>query len=221
MLDPHTRVDGQLYQSLIDIGFRRSGEYLYKPTCSRCSACVSVRVPVQQFRPNRSQRRCLKRNSGIELRIRSSEALAEHHALYCRYLKTRHPKEGEGEAGTSLAEYLQFLNAPWSNTLCYEFHHQGHVVAVAVTDQLPHGLSAVYTFFEPGMRSAGLGNYAVLRQIEQARRQGLQWVYLGFWIADCNKMNYKEHFRPLQAWSGHDWVTFDKGSPIEFESANG
>ncbi len=209
-------MDAALYQSLIDSGFRRSGGYLYRPNCPHCNACVSVRVPVDAFRPNRSQRRCLRSNGDIELRIRSSEALVEHHDLYVRYLQTRHPGAGMSESASSLDDYLEFLDSPWSTTLCYEFHRDGRVIAVAVTDQLPQGLSAVYTFFEPSMPTAGLGTYAILRQIDQARHEGRPWLYLGYWIAGSQKMNYKERFRPIQGWSGTEWATFGKGEAIEF-----
>jgi arginine-tRNA-protein transferase len=215
-LDPLAPLNGPWYQRLLDQGFRRSGGHVYRPSCPACSACVSVRIPVKAFRPNRSQRRNLGKNRGrIRLVERPARFDPTHYELYEHYVQTRHP---EGSmAQTSPEEYHQFLLRPWGGeTRLFEFRLEHQLIAVAVTDVLPHGLSAVYTFFEPAHSALGPGMYAILWQIAKARETGLPYLYLGYWINDCPKMNYKERYRPIEAWSGREWLRFHRGEPIAF-----
>jgi len=212
-VDLDLQVDGQMSQQLANRGFRRSGRLLYRPQCGECRSCIPVRLPVPDFRPNRSQRRCWRRNSQeIATRVLSAGFSQEHFALYLRYTVLRHPGGGMADAGP--ADYLEFLLSPWAETVFVEFRLGGRLVAVAVTDRLPQGLSAVYTFFDPALQHRGLGMFAILWQIEQTRALGLSWLYLGYWIAGCRKMAYKDLFRPLEAWTGRGWKRFDPGQPI-------
>ena len=125
---------------------------------------------------------------------------------YLRYLARRHP-DGSMADDTSLESYRRFLVDPWGGeTRFLELRLADRVVGVAVTDTLPHGLSAVYTFFEPDQAERGLGTFAVLAQIETARRLGLPYVYLGYWIEESRKMAYKAHFQPI---GGMGWASLD------------
>ncbi|MET0026171.1 MAG: arginyltransferase [Candidatus Thiodiazotropha sp.] len=206
-LDPMAKVTPQLYQQLIDQGFRRSGCYLYQPACPNCNSCVSLRIPVDDYKPSRSQRRNWKQNSdSIQVIPTSGHYREEHFQLYKRYLGNRHPDGAM--VCNSPGQYSQFLTCDWAETRFIEFRKSGRLVAVAVSDLLPHGTSSVYTFFDPEMRQEGLGVFALMWQIEYTRDLGLRWVYPGFWIESCQKMNYKSRFRPFQAWSGQQWVEF-------------
>ena len=80
-------------------------------------------------------------------------------------------------------------------------------LGVAVTDVLPNGLSAVYTFYDPEEERRSLGRYAILWQIGEAARLGLKAVYLGYWIKNCRKMNYKTEYRPIELLVNQRWVT--------------
>ena len=111
-------------------------------------------------------------------------------------------------------DLLRFLTSPWSNTHFTEFRIQGRLAAVTVSDRLERGLSAVYTFFDPDLGRQSLGTFAILWQIDQAKNLGLPSVYLGYWIAECRKMNYKDRFRPIEAWPGKQWKRFSAGEPI-------
>jgi leucyl-tRNA---protein transferase len=213
-VDPLARIDPPSYQALIDQGFRRSGAHVYRPACRTCSRCVPVRVPVAAFQPNRSQRR----NWAVNARdIRSVDTKAvfdpDHYALYARYLAARHP-EGALADDASIESYHRFLVDPWGGeTRFLELRQADRLVGVAVTDLLPRGLSAVYTFFDPDLSQRGPGTYAVLTQIATARRLGLPYVYLGYWISESRKMAYKAGFRPLEAWDGRHWVALESGLP--------
>lgn len=221
-VDPLTRIDSGSYQALIDQGFRRSGAHVYRPACRGCSRCVPVRVPVATFRPNRSQRRNWAANVQ-EIRTLETRAVfnPEHYALYQRYLAARHP-EGSLADDSSVESYRRFLVDPWGGeTRFLELRRGERLVGVAVTDLLPHGLSAVYTFFDPDLSRRGLGTFAVLAQIAAARRLALPYLYLGYWIAESRKMAYKANFSPLEAWEGRHWVAPETSTQARPDSRTG
>lgn len=201
--DPYAPMDPEGYDKLLAYGFRRSGKYIYRPRCPDCRACISVRVPVAEFRPDRSQRRTWRANQDLEVIVRDDAYREEHFALYRRYMRHRHP--GGGMDVTDPAAYSDFLSCPWGDTRFVEFREEERLLAVAVIDQVPHALSAVYTFFEPETAHRGLGTHAILWQIETARRQGRPWVYLGYWLEESPKMAYKDRFRPLEALQHGVW----------------
>lgn len=200
---PHTQLDGELYGTLIANGFRRSGDYAYRPACPQCSACVPVRLPAAAFRPNRSQRRCAKRNADL-LVGRLSRLGDEHFDLYRRYLLARHPFGGM-DAYDAKA-FHEFLGSRWGVTEFWEFRDPtGRLLMVAVVDRLQQGLSAVYTFFDPAENQRSLGTYAVLAQVDVARAEGLPHVYLGYWVEHSETMDYKRQFQPLEQFDGLAW----------------
>ena len=156
---------------------------------------------------------CAARNTDVQVRIVKAHRSAEHFALYRRYLQARHRDGGMDDHGP--AEFDQFLVGSWSDTRFMEMRTTaadgapGALLGVAVTDRVPHGLSAVYTFFDPDQAARGLGTLGILQQIEWARREGLPHLYLGYWIDGHGKMDYKRRFHPLEAFNGRHWRRFD------------
>ena len=203
IVDPGYPITNRVYSDLIRRGMRRSGPHIYAPACPACKACQSLRVPVADFRPRRRQRRCWQHNDDLTATMVSAEFSMEHFALYQRYLQARHSGEGMDEHGPD--DYLEFLVAPWSDTRFVEFRLNGMLLAVAVIDLVEDGISAVYTFFDPEFHRRGLGTYAVLWQIDAARRYGLDYVYLGYWIAESEKMRYKADFSPCEVYRERRW----------------
>jgi len=204
-LDPQESPGKGVYDSLALLGFRRSGQHLYRPHCEGCSACISVRLPVGEFAPNRSQRRLTRRNTDLSLHLRPAIFDPEHYALYAHYIRTRH---ADGDMyPPSHEQYRTFLTLDQEYARLLEFRLEGRLVAVAAFDQLEHGLSAIYTFFDPDpeLERRSLGTFAVLTLVEQARHQGLPHVYLGYWIRECRKMAYKQAFQPLEMLDGRHW----------------
>jgi arginine-tRNA-protein transferase len=202
-VNPSFELNTETYSLLIANGFRRSGDDVYRPQCARCTQCVPVRLPVAQFKPNRHQKRCLQKNLHTKAVIKPAVFEQAHYDLYLRYQNQRH---AEGNmANTSPDEYLKFLGSSWCDTRFVEFHCADELAAVAVVDRLDNALSAVYTFFDPKFSGYSPGVYAVLWQIQYAQEQGLDWLYLGFWIADCRKMNYKNQYQPLQGFIDRRW----------------
>jgi arginine-tRNA-protein transferase len=206
VVDPALPVGAPLYDRLAALGFRRSGSRIYRPACPACTACVPLRVPADVFRLSRTQRRIWMRNGDLVVRERPPGFDAEHYALYCRYIAGRHPRGGMDE--TTPEAYLGFISAQGIETRLVEFLAAGCCVAVAVMDVMSDGLSAVYTFFDPALSRRSLGMYAVLWQIEAARKQGKKWLYLGYWIEDCRKMSYKVAFRPYELLLAGRWQRF-------------
>ena len=202
--DPRETVTPPLYQSLTDQGFRRSGSHLYRPHCGSCQACVPTRLPVQEFKLTRSQRRTLKRNSDLTVRVEEATFTKRHYHLYERYISLRH---ADGDMyPASEDQYRSFLLSPWSNSLFVSLYKEEQLLSVAVTDQQQHGLSAIYTFFEPTETKRSLGTLSILQQISLCQELELPYLYLGYWIRDCDKMAYKINYRPTELFVNNAWV---------------
>lgn len=203
-VDPAADIDSSLYTQLSQLGFRRSGAHLYRPQCLRCQACLSCRIPVKLFKPNRSQRRCLQQNSDISLNITDNINTEEHYNLYARYIENRH--QNGDMYPPSEEQYKAFLSSEWGITQFIELRLGEKLIGVCVCDQLGDGLSAVYTFYEAGLDQRSLGKFAILAQIEKARSMNLEYVYLGYWIKECDKMKYKIQYRPLELLVNRRWM---------------
>jgi len=203
VIDPSAPQLPQLYDLAVSRGYRRAGGHVYYPHCINCTACVACRVPAARFRPSRSQRRCLARNQDIDVRVATATYSDEHFLLYRRYLKARHPAGGMDDARPE--DFARFLYTSWSPTRFIEFRKDHRLVAVAVTDFCAGGLSAVYTYFDTAQSERALGTFAILTQIRFALERRLDYVYLGFWIRNHPKMDYKSRFRPLEVLHGGSW----------------
>jgi arginine-tRNA-protein transferase len=203
-VDPAAEIDNGLYSSLSALGFRRSGRHVYRPHCEGCNACIPVRIPAAEFAPRRVQKRVRRRNSDLEVRITEPRLTEENYALYARYIGARH---ADGDMyPPSPDQFRSFLLCEWSDTLFAEFRADGELIAVAVTDQVSDGLSAIYTFYDPDQGHRSPGVLALLWQIEYARTLGHPHVYLGYWIRQCQKMSYKTDYRPLEMYVGERWI---------------
>lgn len=208
VIDPDDPRLARLYAHGLSWGFRRSGDLLYRPHCPQCQACVPVRIDCAAFAPNRSQRRCLRRNADLRCVAVPAGRSDEQLALYQRYLAARHAGGGMDDHGAQ--EYDRFLLGAWSQTQFLEIRGPAAdgrdcLLAVAVTDVASNGLSAVYTYFDPAATQRSLGTFAILQQVQWARRLALPHLYLGYWIAGHTKMAYKRGFSAVQAYDGQHW----------------
>ena len=202
-VDPSAELNGIIYSQLALIGFRRSGRYLYRPRCKTCNACIPIRISTNDFKPNRSQRRVLSNNQDLTVTLCDKEFQDEHFELYTRYLRSRHPGGGMDE--TTPEKYKGFLTCEWLDTRFIEFRLQGKLICVAATDFMHDGISALYTFYDPEMDKRSLGTFAILWQIDAAKRFNKSWLYLGYWIEESTKMSYKTRFKPYELFINGQW----------------
>lgn len=203
-VDPRAPMSKQTYSMLVTLGFRRSGPHIYRPHCPSCRECVPVRIAVNDFKPNRSQRRIAKQNADLVARWQPAEFSAEHFVLYKQYLAARHP--GSSMITDDPEQYQRMLLTDWGNAQLLELRDQHRLYAVAMTDWLTDGLSAVYTFYTPELPQRSLGIYAILQQIAATQAQQLPYLYLGYWIEPCANMSYKKNFSALEVFDGQRWL---------------
>ena len=192
-----------LHDRLSRAGFRRSHNIAYAPVCPSCQACVPIRIPVANFQADRGLRRVSRANTGVEGHDAPARATPEQYQLFQRYQQMRH---GDGDMATmSFYDFRAMVEDTPIETFITEFRVEGRLVGGCLTDRLGDGLSAVYSFFAPELERQSLGTYAILWMIEQARRGGLPYVYLGYWVPESRKMAYKARFRPCEILVGGTW----------------
>lgn len=195
------------YSILMMEGFRRSGEQSYRPHCPHCNACQSVRVIVDDFTPSKSQKRSLKRNAHFI--VTTSEQLKDdYYPLYENYINSFHQDGSMFPA--NYQQFKSFLSSQLTKQLFIETwletDDEKKLVCVAVTDVLINGLSAVYTFYHPEFKSHGLGVFSILTQINFCQQYQLPYLYLGYQIDDCKKMNYKNRYFPFERFVEQQWL---------------
>jgi len=204
-VDPKVNIDVGLYNDLTDLGFRRSGRYIYTPRCGSCKACIPIRIDCINFQANRQQRKCVNRNADIDVQIVAKIDADEHYPLYESYINARH-QDGDMYPPTQ-TQYQDFIGRPWNSSSAFmEFRKNGVLIGCAVIDWLRLGLSAIYTYFDPTESPRSLGTFAILKQIETALAEGRDYVYLGFWIRDSEKMSYKIKFKPAELFINDQWM---------------
>lgn len=204
-IDPDAQIPLHTYSQLSELGFRRSGHHYYRPHCRLCSACIPVRVAVADFEPNRTQKRIWQKGSAITAAIQSPDFHEDQYLLYEKYISQRH---ANGDMyPPSREQYRSFLIQGVSTTRFVELSIGENLLAIAVTDELEDGLSAIYTFYDPEQAEFSPGTYAILWQIEEARRRNLKYLYLGYFIRDCRKMRYKTQFQPYEARINERWMS--------------
>jgi len=205
-LDPRDIITSTTYGALTQAGFRRSGGHLYRPYCDGCSACVPTRVPIANFHWSRRFRRIQRANADVTVSLREAVFLDRYYDLYATYIDARH---SDGDMyPPNVDQFRSFLLSSWSSSAFLVLEERGRLIGVAVTDRVPDGLSAIYTFFDPTLAKRSLGVFAVLSQIEQCRRNGLPYLYLGYWVRDSAKMRYKIDYRPIELLVRNRWVEF-------------
>ncbi len=207
-LSGHNAVE--LNDALSRIGFRRSQGVAYRPSCIECSACISVRVLADQFVPNSSQRRIYRRNRDLEVSVCQAWSTAEQYALLRRYLDARHP-EG-GMAGMDEIDFADMVEQSPVRTHIVEYREPpvdgrpGELVGVCLSDRQHDGYSMIYSFFAPDRpKRDGLGTFIIMDHIVRAAKGGDPFVYLGYWIDGCRRMEYKTRFRPMERLGPNGW----------------
>jgi arginine-tRNA-protein transferase len=199
------------YELLSRAGFRRSHSIAYRPACTGCAACVPVRVIVDAFAPGRGLRRITARNDDVTALVQPNRGTPEQYQLFTRYLESRH---GDGEmVGMRFHEYRSMIEDSPIDTRLVEFRDAaGELIACCLADWAADGISAVYSFFDTADPRRSLGSYVVLWLIGAARDQGLDYVYLGYWVRESRKMAYKTRFRPIEGFGPNGWRLLPAGT---------
>ena len=227
---PHHLVDAKIYSGLIGQGFRRSGKFAYRPHCETCNACVPVRLILDTFTPSRSQKRAFKQHADLTARILPLGYHQAHFELYASYQMARHAEPENFNADKDEAEqYSQFLCQSNVESLMIEFSDANNQLKiVSVVDIVNDGVSAVYTFYDTNietsdtkpsygdsakrasygdhLKRASYGTYSIMWQAKWTKSLELPYLYLGYWIADSQKMAYKQAFKPQQKLVDGEWI---------------
>jgi len=199
----------QLNDDLSLQGFRRSQKVLYKPLCTNCSACLSLRVKVKDFKPSKSQRRVLSKNNCIKRLEKDPEATDEQFSVFKAYLTARHLNGGMSEMDA--LEFSAMIEETNVHTTVFEYRINDEVMAdkllaVCLTDVTADGLSMVYSFYDPAYQSLSLGRFMILDHIKLAKELNLNYLYLGYWIRHNEKMGYKADYKPAEVYHLNKWT---------------
>jgi leucyl-tRNA---protein transferase len=215
-----THLVGDRARELNDVlthgGFRRSQSIAYRPACETCRACLSVRVVVNDFEPSRTMRRIAQRNADVIGELRHPAPSSEQYSVFRAYLDARH-RDG-GMADMTVLDYAMMIEDSHVQTGLVEYRRRGpgltgrsagELLAVTLNDVLRDGLSMVYSFFDPEECDRSLGTFMILDHIERAKKMGLSYVYLGYWVPGSRKMDYKGRFLPQERLMPSGWVRFE------------
>tara|TARA_B100000767_G_scaffold274845_1_gene309229 strand:- start:998 stop:1705 length:708 start_codon:yes stop_codon:yes gene_type:complete len=202
-VDPEIKINDIIYRELTDTGFRRSGKHFYRPHCQSCNDCIATRIPIKHVTLSKQQKRIIKKNNDLTSQQVESINTDEHYRLFEKYIAMRH---SDGDMfPASREQYNEFLINDQTFTRYTEYRLNEELVAVNLADQLVNGLSAIYTFFDADHARRSLGSFAILQLIEQTQALNGTYLYLGYWIKSCQKMNYKIDYRPMELLINGRW----------------
>lgn len=210
-----------LNDALTASGFRRSQTIAYRPACEDCSACVSVRVLVDEFSFTRNMRRVLEANSDLVGAPLAARPTSEQYSLFRGYLDSRH--SAGGMADMNVLDYTMMIEDSHVETRLVEYRRRGPdtaingrgtgpLLAVCLTDVLTDGLSMVYSFYDHEHAERSLGTFMILEHIERARRLGLPYLYLGYWVEGSRKMSYKARYLPQERLGMDGWARVERAT---------
>lgn len=193
---------------LSQAGFRRSHNVAYAPACEGCNACVPMRIVCHDFKPSRNHKRVMRDNSNLIRTVCKTIGTAEQYRLFADYQARRHT--GGEMSQMTHSDYQALVEDTPVDTYLAEYREpeDGRLVAACLTDRVNDGLSAVYSFFDVLSPRTSLGTYMILSGVQEAIAEGLDYLYLGFWVENCDKMAYKSRFRPSQVYRHSTWSDF-------------
>ncbi|NMM39505.1 arginyltransferase [Pseudoalteromonas arctica] len=192
------------FEQLLALGFRRSGDQIYRPHCPVCSACKSVRVLAKVFLPTKSQKRKLNKAKNTFCVKYSEQQRPEYFSLYSKYITERH--QDGSMYPPEQSQFDSFIFCHWLPIMFIELWDQDKLVAVAVTDCMHNAVSAIYTFFDPDYEHFSVGTVMILEQLKFAKQYDKEFLYLGYQIDECTKMRYKTQFLPAQNRVAEQWL---------------
>ena len=197
------------FSHLIASGYRRSGNYTYRPICENCSKCLPIRIATETFLPNRTQRKTFaKLDSDLTAEVSQLDYSEEAFLLFENYQRIRHPNTYKTLNSRDIYENLLLRSCTDSKLINY-YDNADRLRLVSVIDLLTDGISSVYTFYDTKDLKYSFGTYAILWQIEECKRQSKDYLYLGYLIKECERMKYKTNFRPYEIFLDQGWKKID------------
>lgn len=196
----------RIIDKLTKLGFRRNIDYMYLPICKDCSKCISTRINIKNFTPSKSQKRNLNKNKQIRFVQKELNREEERYMLFRKYLQLRH-SDGMMLKMTKKDFNNFFYNTPSKSSVYDIISPSNNLVGSILLDEMSDALSAVYSFFDPTISKNGLGIYLILKSIEQVRKMQKQFLYLGYWVKESKKMNYKKSFNSIQLFIDGNWTS--------------
>lgn len=203
VVTPYKSINQSIFQDLIEKGFRRSGQYIYKPNCKSCTACIPIRLPVQKFLFSKTQKRIYKKHGYFKVREAPLAFKQKHFDLYLKYQNKRHSFINNDQ--NNLDDYNDFLIKSNVKSKFIEFWDGDLLKIVSIVDIVNDGISAVYTFYDPDDEKVSYGTYSIIWLINWCKAQQLKYLYLGYWIGECDKMKYKTNFKPYELYIKGYW----------------
>ena len=194
------------YEAELARGSRRFADTLFRPACPACRECIPLRVPLAAFQPSRSQRRVRRRNADVELEIGIPSVSDDRIALYIAFHEDRHHRRGWPAPRMDAYEYFFTFVDNVVPTIEFRYRLSGRLVGIAYVDETPRSFNSIYAFFDPELARRSLGTHDVLVEIEEARRRGKDYLYLGYFVAGCLSMEYKAGFRPCERLIDGEWA---------------
>ncbi len=188
---------------LVERGWRRFGNMFFRPMCASCDACESLRIDVKNYSFSKSERRVIKKNSKIKTLLRRPTASHQHIALFEKYHDYMHEKRGWDKQAINIKNYyMSFVNG--YNEYGFEvlFFDEEKLIAVDLIDILPNGISSIYFYYDPDYSHLSLGKYSMLRQISYAKSNDLEWIYMGYYVSECQSLAYKSDYKPYMTLEG-------------------
>lgn len=191
------------YQKMLEHGYRRFGKLFFNPICQGCYECLSVRINIHNFIWKKRFKRVLNKNQDLTIALRKPTMTKEHLELHNRYHKDMKNRRGWQQEETSAEHYYRSF-VEGANEYGYELLYflKNKLISVALVDILPESISAVYCFYDPDFRERSLGTLSILKQLEIAKENSIDYVYLGYMVKNNASLKYKENFKPLEILSG-------------------
>ncbi|MDH5464712.1 MAG: arginyltransferase [Thiovulaceae bacterium] len=189
--------------TLIHQGWRRFGAMFFRPICPHCEACESVRIDVKKYNFSKSERRVLRKNEDIDIYVGHPTISHEHLALHERYHRFMQEKKGWDYTPTTTQHYYSSFvhgHEDYGHEVLYMYKNK--LIGVDIIDFLLDGISSTYFFYDPAFEKRSLGKLSLLKQIEFAKEKGLDWIYLGYYVKDCDSLNYKADYQPQETLQG-------------------
>ena len=183
--------------NLIERGWRRFGNMFFRPICKNCTACESVKIDVANYSFSKSARRVIRKNRHFRTLLQHPTITQAHLDLFKKYHDhMENKREWDHQTINVNNYYMSFVHG--YNTFGYEvlYFDKEKLIAVDLIDILPEGISSIYFYYDPDYATYSLGRYSLYRQILYAQQEKLPWIYLGYYVEECQSLAYKKNFSP-------------------------